>query len=328
MGADQAMSDEYEVLLIDDVCSFLTPRLVRSLRDLGREIVGVYSPADAPDAKRHLLECGITDVIESDAPADEFLTVAAATLMHRRPALLSVPKIPKSFRVGVFGPLGGVGVTEVAIGLSSGLAGSRSTLLIDLDQQNPSVAQRLDLSLHPNLMTAVDSAHHSGNLDEAIIDYEQMGIVGGLANPGGQELPPVEIDGLLDEVGAMGFEVLVADLGVMRSDRLDTLRFNALIAVGLASPVGMSRLVRSVEAVGARGDRVDIVAVVNRVGAGGRRRLEIRSEMARLMPEIPVVLLPEDRGLERAAWDGTRPARGPFARSVGRIAALIDEATP
>jgi MinD-like ATPase involved in chromosome partitioning or flagellar assembly len=328
MGVDQALADEYEVLLIDDVCSFLTPRLVRSLRDLGREIVGVYNPADAPDAKRHLLECGITDVVESDAPADEFLSVATATLMHRRPALVAVPKTPKSFRVGVLGPLGGVGATEVAIGLASGLSESRSTLLIDLDQQNPSVAQRLDLSLHPNLMTAVDSAHHSGNLDEAIIDYERMGIVGGLANPGGQELPPVEIDGLLDELGATGFEVLVADLGVLRSDRVDMLRFNVLIAVGLASPVGMSRLIRAVQALVSRGDRVDTVAVVNRVGASGRNRLEIKSEIARLMPDIPVVLLPEDRGLERAAWDGTRLARGPFARSIGHIAALIDQATP
>jgi hypothetical protein len=69
MGPEQAMADQFDVLLIDDVCSFLTPRLVRGLRDRGREVVGVYSPADAPDAKRHLLESGITDVIESNAGA-------------------------------------------------------------------------------------------------------------------------------------------------------------------------------------------------------------------------------------------------------------------
>ena len=50
MGLEQAVGDEYEVLLIDDVCSFLTPRLVRNVREMGREIVGVYDPVDAHDA--------------------------------------------------------------------------------------------------------------------------------------------------------------------------------------------------------------------------------------------------------------------------------------
>jgi hypothetical protein len=40
-----------------------------------------------------------------------------------------------------------------------------------------------------------------------------------------------------------------------------------------------------------------------------------------------VVLLPDDRGLERAGWDGFLLSKGPFFRAVGRIAALIDEAT-
>ena len=68
MGPEQAMADDFDVILIDDICSFLTPRLVVRLRDSGKEVVGVFSPADGPDAKRRLLECGITDVIESDAP--------------------------------------------------------------------------------------------------------------------------------------------------------------------------------------------------------------------------------------------------------------------
>ncbi|MGH8913071.1 MAG: hypothetical protein ACRDZM_00965 [Acidimicrobiia bacterium] len=328
MGAEQALADQYEVLVIDDVCSFLTPRLVRSLRELGREIVGVYSPVDAPDAKRHLLESGITDVIESDASAEEFLTVAAGTLMQPRPNLVAVPKDHNTFRVGVIGPLGGVGATEVAIGLASALSASRSTLLLDLDQHNPSVAQRLDLPLHPNLMTAVDSAHHSGDLDEAIVDFEGLGIVGGLADPGNQELPAIEIEGLLDDVGGLGYEVLVADLGSLAADRFHVLRFTALIAVGLATPVGMSRLVRTVQSFASITGPDDVVAVVNRVGTGGRRRAEIKSEMARLMPGMPLVLLPEDRALEGAAWDGTRPSRGPFARALGRIAELIAEAMP
>jgi MinD-like ATPase involved in chromosome partitioning or flagellar assembly len=325
MGAEQAVADQYEVLMIDDVCSFLTPRLVRSLREHGREIVGVYSPVDAPDAKRHLLECGITDVVESDAGAEEFLAAAVSTMLHRRPAQGASVSGSRSFTMGVVGPLGGVGVTEVAIALASGLASSRTAVLIDLDQQNPSIAQRLDLPLHPNLMTAVDSAHHSGELGGALIDHEHMSIVGGLANPGGPALAPAEIDGLLHELGGIGFDLIVADLGGIRPGWPDLPRFDAMIAVGLASPVGLARLVRTVQTVASGENETDTVAVVNRVGAGGRRRLEIKAEMARLMPLTPIVLLPEDRGLERAAWDGSLLSRGPFARAVGRIAALIDQ---
>jgi MinD-like ATPase involved in chromosome partitioning or flagellar assembly len=325
MGPEQAVADEYDVLFIDDVCSFLTPRLVRSLRGLGREIVGVYNPADAPDAKRHLLDCGIADVIESEASADEFLSIAEGTLVVRRPARLTV--VPRSgpFRVGVFGPLGGVGVTEVAIALAFCLNGARPTALLDLDQANPSVAQRLDLPLHPNLMTAVDSAHHSGRIGEALIDCQGLAIVGGLATQGSHELSPVEIDGVMAEVGGVGFDVLVADLGASRADRLGSLLFDALIAVGLASPIGMARLVRTIQAVLASAGGSDLVAAVNRAGRGGRRRLEVRAEMVRLIPQIPVVLFPEDRSLERAAWDGKHLDRGPFLRSVSRVAELIGE---
>lgn len=48
--------------------------------------------------------------------------------------------------------------------------------------------------------------------------------------------------------------------------------------------------------------------------------------MARLLHAIPLILLPEDRRLERAAWDGVTPDRGPFAKALGSVASLIDEA--
>lgn len=328
MGPEQAVSDQYDVLFIDDVCSFLTPRLIRSIRDLGREIVGVYDPGDAPDAKRHLLECGITDVIEESASPDEFLAAAQATLLHRGPLSPMIPRAPRSFRVGVLAPIGGVGCTEIAIGIASCLARSRPTVLIDLDQHTPSVAQRLDLPVHPNLLTAIDTAHHSaGSVMEAILTHDDMHVVGGLVNPqAAQELPPVEIEGVLDEVGKTGYGVVVADLGTPRQERLDYVRFHVLVVVGLANPVGMARLVRSMHELLSRPDIPDTVALVNRVGAGSRRRLEIRAEMARLLPAMPVVLVPDDPRLERASWDGTRPGRGAFARSVDRVASLIDEA--
>ena len=65
----------------------------------------------------------------------------------------------------------------------------------------------------------------------------------------------------------------------------------ALIVVGLANPVGIARLVRTVGLLGSRPDPPDTVALVNRVGSGSVRRQEIRAETARLLPTIPVILL-------------------------------------
>jgi len=328
MGPDQALSDRYDVLIIDDVCSFLTPRLVRTIRELDREIVGVYDPADAPDAKRHLLECGITDVIETDAAPDEFLAIASALLLHRAEAEPVFTTGTTAFRVGVLGPVGGVGTTEIAIGIASSLAKKRSTTLLDLDQQTPSVAQRLDLPLHPNLLTAVDAAHQSeGRLIDAILQHDSVDVVGGLVNSATTpDLAPVQVEGLLDEIGRVGYDVLVADLGAPSLELFDLLRFHVLIVVGSANPVGLGRLVRTAQAVASRPDPPDVVAVVNRVGSGFGRSQEIRAEIARLLPVFPLILLPEDRRLERAAWDGVTPDRGPFAKALGSVASLIDEA--
>lgn len=328
MGPEQALSEHYEVLFIDDVCSFLTPRLVRSVRDLGRQIIGVYDPADAADAKRHLLECGVTDVLEQDAVPEEFLAAAEATLLHSETDVLRVGAVSPAFRVGVLGPIGGVGCTEIAIGISSSLATKRSTVLVDLDQVTPSLAQRLDLPLHPNLLSAVDAAHHRiGSISEVVLKEDGIDVVGGLVKAiASQELPPVEIEGVLDELGKDGYEVVVADLGSPPPARLEQLRFQVLIVVGLANPVGMARVVRSVQEIITRVDMPDTVALVNRVGSGSRQKLEIRAEMARLLPAVPVVLVPDDRRLARASWDGARVTRGPFAESVGRLASLIDGA--
>ncbi|HJQ92381.1 MAG TPA: hypothetical protein VJ950_11785 [Acidimicrobiia bacterium] len=328
MGAEQAVTDQYEVLFVDDVCSFLTPRLVRRVRELGREIVGVYDPVDAPDAKRHLLECGITDVIEESAAPDEFLAAAEATLLHQSGPASAVVSTPRSLRVGVLGPVGGVGCTEIAIGIATSLSFSRPTLLMDLDERTPSLAQRLDLPVHPNLLTALEAAHHdSGSVTEAILDHDSVDVIGGLANAmSPYHIPPVEIEGVFDEIGKAGYEVVIADLGCPRLDRLEQIRFQVLIVVGLGNPVGMSRLVRSVQELSSRTDAPDTVALVNRVAAGSRRRLEIRAEMARLLPAMPVILVPEESRLERASWDGTRLGRGPFVKSLSRVASLIDRA--
>jgi MinD-like ATPase involved in chromosome partitioning or flagellar assembly len=328
MGPEQAVHDEYDVLLIDDVCSFLTPRLVHRLRAVGREVIGVYSPGDGPDAKRRLLECGITDVIESDASAEEFIATASAILDHRRVAVPSIESKSSIFRIGVLGSGAGTGVSEVSIALSTELALRRSAVLIDLNQAWPGIAQRLDLSLHPNLRTAVDLAHHSPDrLREAIHQKGDLAVVAGLANPGsGQEVSGHELRSVIDDLSALEYEFLVADLGVVdRDDSPGLNNFGMLVVVGTANPVGLTRLVRTVQRLLAA-RRTEILTVVNRVRPGGHVRSEIRSEMNRSLPGTPLVLLPTDPRIEDAAWNGVVSDRGPFHKAIKELAGLLDGA--
>ncbi|HEY6628461.1 MAG TPA: hypothetical protein VI193_05735 [Acidimicrobiia bacterium] len=326
MGPEQAIHDQYDVLLIDDVCSFLTPRLVHRLREAGREIVGVYSPGDGPDAKRRLLECGITDVIETDAEPEEFVAMSAAILTHRVVVTREGPSGSAAYRIGVTGSGAGTGVTEVAIALASELGSRGSALLIDLNQKWPALAQRLDLALHPNLRTAVDLAHHSpSRLDEAVHECGSLAVVTGLANPGtGQEVPDHEMSGLMDDLAMRGYEFLVADLGPL-ADLSGLDEFSLLIVVGTASPVGLTRLVQSIEKV-PTGFRPPLLVVVNRAPAGGHARSEIRSELSRSIPGVPVVLLPGDPRIEAAAWNGVIADRGGFHRAIKDMAGLLIDA--
>lgn len=327
MGVDQAVSDEFDVLLIDDVCSFLSSRLVSRLRDQGREVIGVFDPSDGPDAKRRLLESGITDVIESDAEPDEFVSKVAATLAHRPAMLAPVVRGVAGFRIGVLGASPGAGATESAVTLAAVLSERVSTVLVDLDQTWSSVAQRLDLAPHPNLRTAVDLAHHAPDrLEEALISTGRLQVVvgGGIAS---QPIPVHELEGLIDDM-ASSHAVLVADLGDIGSaGRPFASRFDLCLLVGHAGPVGLSRLMRAVDGLSGGGGS-DLLVVVNRVPGDAHRRDDVRMEVGKAISGVPIVFLPDDPRIERCAWDGVVQTRGPFRKAISKVAGLIEGSLP
>ncbi len=59
---EDALAEDYQVLIIDDICSFLTPRLVAEVQRQGRLVLGVFDPSDPPDAKERSarMRCGST----------------------------------------------------------------------------------------------------------------------------------------------------------------------------------------------------------------------------------------------------------------------------
>jgi MinD-like ATPase involved in chromosome partitioning or flagellar assembly len=325
MGPDQAVAGSFDVLLIDDVCSFLTPHLVSNLKSSGVEVVGVYIPEDGADAKRRLLECGISDVIETEAGPEEFLEKVRQTLAHRTAPPSSPSPTVKPLSIAVTGPSEGVGMTEVAIALSRALALQIPTALVDLDPVWPSVAQRLDLPLHPNIRTALDHAlHNSDRLDSAIHVIGDLGVIGGRAD-GGQSIRVSRHESVVLFQSMIGFcDVLVADLGPLDAIEDGLVReFETVILVGTGSPVGITRLIRTTERVLSMSPGQSALAVVNMTSPSGFERTEALGMLAESFPSLPVVTLPYDKRLARAAWDGTLVGGGRYGRAVRSMSEVV-----
>ena len=54
LTAREALDSVYEVLLIDDITSYLSPRLVERIRESGRKVVGVYDPESGDRGRKRL----------------------------------------------------------------------------------------------------------------------------------------------------------------------------------------------------------------------------------------------------------------------------------
>lgn len=326
MGADQAAAAGFDVLLIDDVCSFLTPRLVTMLKQAGVEVIGVYMPEDGADAKRRLLECGISDVIETEASPEEFLAKISSTLAHRTAAVSADDHDPSpALHIGVTGACEGVGMTEIAISLATSLAGELPTVLLDMDPSWPSVAQRLDLPVHPNIRTALDHAlHRTDRLEEAIHEIGGLRVVGGRADGGhGSDIPRPELAMLMQALGEH-CEVIVADLGPLpRTEPGLSREFDTLVIVGTGDPVGVTRLIKTADAARATNPSQSLLAVVNKTPPGGFRRSEIATEIGNAIEGLPVVNVPADPRMVDAAWDGTLVSRGRYARSMEAMSQVV-----
>ncbi len=324
MGSDQATGEQFDVLYIDDICSFLTPRLVADVKRRGLGVVGVFEPTDGSHAKRRLLECGISDVIESDASAVEFIEKALATLAHRPVEAAPELSTHRALTIGVLGSAQGVGSTELAVQLATQLAESSSAVLVDADTSSPSIAQRLDLPLHPNVRTVLDAALH-GDV-AAPSAASSLSVVAGVA--ASAEVPSLsrqDLSVILDSFQANSGYV-VADLGAYLSMIPGSLReFASLILVGVSDPVGIARLVRAAGSVQDTVEPDRILLAVNRSSGRPYFDAEVREELRKAFPQLPVVALREDRQIRDLAWDGEVSRRGAFAKDVRRVAGVIEE---
>jgi len=334
------LEESYDVLVVGLRWAPLTRALVGDVRARGRAVLGVYDREERA-SRKHLVALGVDAIVESDAGVDGFVR-AIIGAAGKRPEQTVEPARPAEGRAGslvVVGGPPGAGRTEVAIGLAAACARRHSVVLVDADDVAPSVAQRLDLPIEPNLRTAIDAVEHGrGDLDACVIPDRHSGlsIIAGVPNPGAwAQVRPGEVIRVIDRL-ADAAELVVADgagsleeiggsasRGRFATGRALVAAAEILVAVCDGSPHGITRLLAWV--VDARGLAVEtrMIVVVNRAPAARFRRGELYEEITGSLGALEVVFAPYDGRVSDASWNGQMLGSTAFMRSVARVADAV-----
>lgn len=349
LDAREAVDHPYAVLVVEDLTSFLTPRLLDEVHHRGRRVLGVFEPAE-PWGRQRLEELGVDETLRADTPPEEFLrtieSLAAGIDLDREIAALVDDPAPaepggdssqrRGLVTAVGGPSGGPGVSEIAIGLATCLDdGTSAAVLVDGDAAAPCLAQRLGLGLHPNVRTAIDAVEHrTGTLGGALQPLPRgPAVLAGLADRREiHHVRPTELLAVVDELAARHRHVVV-DVGCRLDDRgtsggeagpglASSLIANAdrIVGVGAPTPVGVARLLAWTADVRGLASLTPLHLVVNRAPGGRFKRGELAEEVQRTVGVASLTLVPADRRVEQAAWDGTTVGSGPFLRAVADLA--------
>jgi hypothetical protein len=313
LSAHDLDDDDHDVLLVDDICSFLTRGLVERERSRGRGVIGVYDP-DEISGRDYLRGLGVDEVIASTEGAESFIArVRSVARPVDSPVIREAVDVPNRSLgrvVGVKGISGGVGTSEVALCLAMLLDAST---LVELATP-ASIAQRIGLDLHPNLATAVEIIDHaSGDVGAALQPIEaNAAVLVGAVEPatGTRGATRRVVDALRRQSSWTLLDQGVSAVAVPVDET---------IFVTVASPVGVTRCVDALRQV----DLTDAHVVLNRAPRGVFERTELmRSVLEELKPRS-LTIAPEDSGVTAAAWNG-RPVRsGPFLKSMTALAAAL-----
>jgi MinD-like ATPase involved in chromosome partitioning or flagellar assembly len=341
---EDALLEDFQVLVIDDICSFLTPHLVSELQRRGKLVLGVFDPVDSPDAKERLRECGVDQVLEADATGDEFVIALRALVVLAPDSQVAVQKevvVASARTIAVGAPPGGCGATEVAIAIASELARYGTAVLVDLDEVAPSVAQRLGLPMLPNLRTAIDAVTHNITpLEASLLHSEGLAVLAGLSNDRDwMDVRTFEVSAVIEQlqhrshsvvinVGSQLGEVGFGDGGRFALSRLGVSVADWLVAVGLPQPVGITRLTAWTHAAASLNPDARQTLIVNRAPRSPFRRAEIAEELSAATGQRDIRFIGDDPQLRSATWNGQRVRTGRLRRACRSWArdALREEA--
>ena len=347
----------YQLLVVDADSPLATSVLVDELHRRGMGLVAVWDPAE-PATKQQALDLGGDTLIEADAEPAEFLRVvldvAGEWLEPAGPAAVATgrpaPAIPafeglspsapgRGQRTVVAGPVGAepeLVILELARALAK--ANDR-VVVVDANDICPSLAQLVDQPMLPNLPMAIDALRQrGGRLEDQLLAVAagRFWLVGGLADPAQWiELRPRAVLDLVEELANRHHHVLtqvgpmVENLADYGGDRFGVARAvvgdsDSIVAVGMASPVGMARLAMWLADVRLLAPETPLHLVLTRAPKDRFRRSELLERAQGLeVSEASVHLLPDDDRLERAVWNGELVKAGPFRRAVGELAAAV-----
>lgn len=349
------LQEEFDLLLIDDITSFLNLRLVQELHRRRRGILGVYDPGE-PTGRNRLLELGVDDVIECSASSEEFVRRAAfaptaSDIDHELAQITAgvTPNVdggdcldpaPRGLVTAVGGPAGGCGATEVAVELARAAADrGQTSVLVDADDLSPSVAQRLGLPLVPNVQSAVEALlHRSVHLTDAlgVAPSGDFYVLAGLANPSDwSQIRALEVAVLIQELAALSNHVIM-NVG---SQLEDLTRFGGpdryglsrgtieiadqIVGVSAPTPVGVARLHAWLAQLGELLPTKPTHLVINKASDSSFIAAEIAAEIHRTYIPATLHFLPFDSRVEAAAWRGELVKAGAFKRAVARAAVSI-----
>jgi MinD-like ATPase involved in chromosome partitioning or flagellar assembly len=243
-------------------------------------------------------------------------------------------------RIVVAGAAGGVGATEVAIGLVTCLGrGGGQAVLVDGDDVGPSIVQRLGLDIHPNLRTAIDVVRDRvGQLEDVLVTApnREFEVLGGIANRRDWfELRPADVTAVVLELANRRRYVIVnvssrlEDLpaiggppryGVTRSMLALA---EVVVLVAAATPVGVSRVLDWIAEAQPLIESTHLIIVFNAYRGGPFIAAEIEEELRAVYQPRSVAFVPFDKTLAQATWQGVLPGRGPFLKGMDHLGSLI-----
>lgn len=316
LSAHDLEEEQHDVLLIDDISSLLNRGLIGREHARDRRVIGVWDPEE-PSGRQHLVEIGVDAVVSCDEPAETFVAAAQRLAVvssdPAAPVVRPVREAPSEMGalLDVRGVSGGVGTSEVAFALARVLG--RSTL-VELGPL-PSLAQRLRLDLHPNLVTAAEIVDHAGgDVTQAVQKaHRGTGVLVGATEPSaaGRGAARRVIEGIRRRS-----EWTVLDGGAASTAPVST---DQTVVVSNASPVGISRCIDALD----QDDLLDTHVVLNRAPRGAFERSEVMGAVLREIRPRSVTVVPEDPAVMAAAWNGHAVGAGGFVKAIEGLAQAI-----
>jgi MinD-like ATPase involved in chromosome partitioning or flagellar assembly len=352
MHPEQALDESYDVLVIDDITSFLSAHLVQQVQKRDRKVLGIF---DESAGEQRLRKLGVNAVMRADAEPEAFVAaivnLAAQRNVDEEFAELiadlhedeATPGEPTTARiVAVAGAGGGVGATEIAVALAADLArrGARACL-VDADDVAPTLAQRLGLSLHPNIRTAIDHLQQgAGPVSNAVHRHPGgFTVMPGLPNVrdwgeirSGDALDVISELAVANDIVLVNVSPMVEQApGESRGEgrfgvaRLVLAAADAVVLVAGPTPMSVGRVIEWLADTQRLIAESPLHLVVNRFDDGMFAKGEIEQEVQDVIRPASLGFVPSDPKLAKAAWEGALVPPSGFNRAIESI---TDHLTP